>query len=62
MFIQFEKISFNAKWVASKSFTEFKEHEKHHGLSEAKMKEVHNLCTEAMKPKEKAEKPAPPAK
>lgn len=44
-FINYDGILFNKEWVASKTFKEFSEHEKHHGLSVEKMKEVYALCT-----------------
>lgn len=38
------RIRFNRDWVASKTLKEFAEHEKHHGLSQAQYKEVHDLA------------------
>ena len=37
-------IKFNKEWVASKTLKEFTEHEKHHGLTPAQYKEVHDLA------------------
>lgn len=45
----------NAEWAASKSLSEFIEHEKHVGLTEAELKEAHELCVAAVTP---AESPA----
>lgn len=38
-------VGFNAEWVKTKSFEEFCEHEKHHGLSKADMKHIWEYCT-----------------
>ena len=46
----YEGISFNEKHWSGKSLASFIAHEKHHGLSEVKMKEV----WEAMQPKKSA--------
>lgn len=56
--VTYEGIGFNADWAASKTEKEFVEHEKHHTLSEAQLKEAHKLCKEAVKPTEL--KPATP--
>lgn len=56
-FIQYEGISFNADWVKTKSFEEFFDHEKHHGLSEEKMREIYDAIvgnTEGPAPEEQA--------
>lgn len=45
-------IVFDADWAVSISEKEFIEHEKHHGLSNAELKEAHKLCKEAVKPAE----------
>lgn len=44
MFIFFEGINFNVEWVKGKTFKQFCEHEKHHGLSKEKMKEFYDCC------------------
>lgn len=53
------KYGANIEWAASKSEADFIEHEKHTGLTEAELKEVHALCVKAAAP---AEKPAKPGK
>ena len=55
--VTYEGVTFNADWAAAKAEKEFVEHEKHHGLTDAQLKEAHKLCKEAVKP---ADKPAPP--
>lgn len=55
--ITFEGVVFNADWAAGKTEAEFVEHEKHHGLTEAQLKEAHALCLNAVNPP-----PAEPAK
>ena len=40
----YEGINFNTAWVAQASFKEFSKHEKHHGISEKRLREVHALC------------------
>jgi hypothetical protein len=42
--MQYKGIGFNSEWVASKSLSEFKEHEQYHGLNDAELKQVHQLC------------------
>jgi hypothetical protein len=37
-------VGFNWEWVASQTFEQFYEHEKHHGLSKKQLKEVYQLC------------------
>ncbi|HUR65463.1 MAG TPA: hypothetical protein VMZ03_03865 [Chitinophagaceae bacterium] len=49
-FIPFEHVRFNATWAATKTEKEFVDHEKHHGLTDAQLKEAHKLCKEAVKP------------
>ena len=39
----FNKIDFNEGWVKTKTLAEFIAHEKHHGLSDAQLKEVYEL-------------------
>jgi hypothetical protein len=46
MVIYFEGVGFSKEWVAGKTFTEFCEHEKHHGLTKQQLKEVYNLCAQ----------------
>lgn len=56
--MKYEGVNFNSEWVAQQSFKDFAEHEKHHGLTDKQMKEVHKLCIEKHKPaKVKDEKP-----
>jgi hypothetical protein len=38
------KIKFNSEWVASITLDEFKEHEKHHGLTDKQLKEAYDMC------------------
>jgi hypothetical protein len=45
MFIKFENIFWNKEWIASKTYDEFFNHEKHHGLSKEKMMELYETCT-----------------
>lgn len=40
----YEDISFNEQWVSTQSLNSFCKHEKHHGLSRGKMKEIYQLC------------------
>jgi hypothetical protein len=47
--VTYESITFNASWAASKTEKEFIDHEKHHGLTDAQLKEAHKLCKEAVK-------------
>lgn len=42
--MHYEGINFNEEWVKAHSFKEFAEHEKHHGLSAEKMREIYDLC------------------
>jgi hypothetical protein len=49
-FVPYEGVSFNAEWAATKTEKEFIEHERHHGLSDAQLKEAYKLCKEAVKP------------
>jgi hypothetical protein len=42
--IRFEKVTFNADWAASKTFEYFRDHEKHHGIPDEKMKEIHEAA------------------
>ena len=49
-FMTFEHVTFNATWAATKTEKDFVEHEKHHGLTEAQLKEAYKLCKEAIKP------------
>jgi hypothetical protein len=58
--MQHNNIGFNSTWVASVSLEEFKEHEKHHGLTAKELESIHAKCVEENNPKE--EKPAKPAK
>ncbi len=41
-FVAFEGVSFNSEWMKTKTFAEFFEHEKHHGISREKMKEFYD--------------------
>lgn len=53
-------IQFNKAWVASKTLKEFMEHEKHHNLTPAQYKEVHDLAGGKVgKPRKQAEEPEP---
>jgi hypothetical protein len=53
--MQLEHVHFNdTAWVASKTLEEFLEHEKHHGLDEKKLKEIHKACVDKHKPKKEA--------
>lgn len=61
MSVKFEGIGFNSEWIASKTAEEVIAHEAHHGLGEAKLRELHKLCKQKHKPA-KAEKPAEDAK
>lgn len=61
MNLTFEGIGFNSAWVASHTVEELIAHEAHHGLSDAKLRELHKLCKQKHKPA-KAEKPADEAK
>lgn len=47
--MKYEGRGFNEKWAASKTQKEFVEHEKHTGLTEAQLKEVHSLCVKKVK-------------
>jgi hypothetical protein len=40
----------NAEWAASKSVDEFVEHEKHVGLTDAELREAHELCVASIAP------------
>jgi hypothetical protein len=51
--MKYEGIDFNSKWAASKTVEEFIEHEKHHGLSNAQLKEAHAYCVKEQNPKGK---------
>lgn len=42
--MNYEGISFNSEWVASKKVGEFIKHESHHGLSADQLKDIHALC------------------
>jgi hypothetical protein len=58
--VQFEGVTFNAAWAATKTEKEFVEHESHHGLTSAQLKEAHKLCKAAVKaPVETTADPAP---
>lgn len=59
--VRYGHVTFNAAWVASKSFKEFCDHEKHHGFPQEKMKEIYDACKAVVKPEE-AVKPVDPAK
>lgn len=48
--VTFEGITFNADWASTKTEKEFVEHEKHHGLTDAQLKDAYKLCKEAVKP------------
>jgi hypothetical protein len=39
-----DNINFNAAWASSVSVQDFIEHEKHHGLSDDQLAQVHELC------------------
>lgn len=54
--VKYEGVAFNKEWVASKTFKQFCDHEKHHGLSEDQMREVYNICK--AKPVKKEEEKA----
>jgi hypothetical protein len=56
--VTYEGITFNANWAGSKTEKEFIEHEKHHGLTDTQLKEVHKLCKEAVKPADLKAAPA----
>lgn len=47
-------IAFNKTANGAKSFADFAEHEKHHGLTTEQLREIHQLCGG------KAKKPKPP--
>ncbi len=51
--LTYEGITFDAEWAASKTLEEFKEHEKHHGLTADQLKEAHGLCKKLVEPEEK---------
>lgn len=55
--VTYEGITINADWAASKDVKEFVEHEKHHGLTDAQLKEAHKLCKEAVKGESKQAEP-----
>jgi hypothetical protein len=58
--IPFEGVVFNADWANTKTEKEFVEHESHHGLTTAQLKEAHKLCKSAVKsPVETPDNPAP---
>lgn len=42
--INYNGVSFNADWAASKTFKAFAEHEAHHGFTESQLREVWKLC------------------
>lgn len=48
-----KQISFNAEVNAKKTFKDFCEHEKHHGLTPEQLKEVHDACKAGKKPEPK---------
>lgn len=48
------------EWVKTKTFAEFCEHEKHHGLSAESMKTVWEYCTGKKVKKEKPTQPEEP--
>lgn len=52
--VTFEGITFNAEWAATKTVQEFVAHEKHHGLTDAQLKEAHSLCKAAVAPAKEA--------
>ncbi len=56
--MKFEGIGFNSEWVAAHTVDEVIAHEAHHGLSEAKLRELHKLCTQKHKPAKPAKKAA----
>lgn len=41
---------FNAEWAAGLTEAQFCEHEAHHGLTKAELKEAYKLCKAAAKP------------
>lgn len=49
----FEKINFNEKHWKGKSFEAFAKHEKHHGLSDEKMREAYGLINPPAKVEKK---------
>lgn len=51
--MKYEGVDFNSKWAASQKVDDFVNHEKHHGLTEAQLKEVHALCVKEQQPKAK---------
>lgn len=53
-------IAFDAKWAAAKSEKDFVEHEKHHGLPVAQLKEAHKLCKKAVSDPSEPAEPAEP--
>lgn len=42
-------VAFDADWAAGKTEKQFVKHELHTGLTEAQLKEAHNLCKAAVK-------------
>lgn len=50
-----KEIAFNAEFAASKTLAEFKEHEKHHGLTHKQYKEVHDACRKIVSPEKPKE-------
>jgi hypothetical protein len=47
--VPYEGVMFNADWASTKTEKEFVDHESHHGLTPAQLKEAHKLCKEAVK-------------
>ena len=41
--MKFNEIDFNEAWMKTKTLAEFKEHEKHHNLSDKQLEEVYHL-------------------
>jgi hypothetical protein len=57
--VSYEGITFNASWANTKTEKEFVEHENHHGLTPAQLKEAHKLCKAAVKSPVETPDPAP---
>jgi len=41
--VKFNHIDFNGEWASTKTVEAFIEHEKHHGLSEQELRDIHAL-------------------
>lgn len=61
--VPYEHVNFNAVWANGISEKEFIEHERHHGFTDAQLKEAHKLCKAAQNPPaEKTAEVAAPVK